>query len=95
MRKLSVARTRWAVAVAAVTLLVGLALAKDPGAYGKFQAFGNARLVSGGISPHERAADLTSDCTVFKGGPPPACDFTTFTFSGIAFIPKAPHSGRH
>jgi hypothetical protein len=72
-------------------LLVGVAFAKASGIQGKFKAFGNARLVSGGISPHEKAADLTSDCNPLAPAPAPfSCDFLTLTFSGISFTPKTP-----
>jgi hypothetical protein len=88
MRVWSVAKTGWVLAVGIFTLFVGLAFAQDPDIHGKFQALGNARLVSGGISPHEKAADLTSNCgaqaysnTCYSATPP-------FTFSGISFTPK-------
>jgi hypothetical protein len=91
MRVWSVAKTGWILAVGILTLFVGVVLAQDPDIHGKFQAFGSARLVSGGISPHEKAVDLTSDCTPLTPAPAPfACDFTKLTFSGVAFIPKAP-----
>jgi len=86
VRKLSVARTRWVLVVAAVTLLVRVAFA-GPGLQGKFKTLGKAQLVSGGISPHERAADLTSNC----GAEPfnATCyNDPTWVFSGVGFTPK-------
>jgi len=74
----------------AFTLFVGVAMAGgSPHAVAKFQIFGAARLVVGGIPPDDHAVDLTSNC-----GPEtfnPTCyNDPTFTYSGIAFTPAAP-----
>jgi hypothetical protein len=91
MRRLSVAKTSWVLAVVAVTVLVGTALAVPFDLDGKFKAFGNARLLNGGVPPDRRSVDLTSDCNPTTPAPAPfACNFSTLTFSGVTFTPKAP-----
>ena len=81
------------IAFAALALLAGVALAGDPNVDGKFQAFGNARLVNGGVGPDDESVDLTSDCTPTTPAPAAfTCNFSTLTFSGVAFVPNANHS---
>ena len=57
------------------------------GSGSKFQLFGEARYITGGLPPNG-SVHLTSWCFVFVGGPPPACDSTLITQSGIDYTPN-------
>jgi len=55
--------------------------------HGDFKLFGAARLVSGGIAPHEVAADLTSNCGAQPYSNTCYTNAAAFVFSGVSFKP--------
>jgi hypothetical protein len=92
MKKWDLARRSFALAVAALAALGALAVAVPADQHEnkalKSALFGSARLVIGGIAPHEIVPDLTSNCgaqpyliTCYSNTPP-------FTSSGVAFFPN-------
>jgi hypothetical protein len=55
--------------------------------HGDFKLFGHARLVSGGIAPHEVAADLTSNCGNQPYSNTCYTNAAALVFSGVSFKP--------
>jgi hypothetical protein len=89
MKKTQLVKASCIVSLIAIMAIVTVAMPPAPPIHGQFQAFGNARLVVGGIPPDNNAVDLTSNC----GNEPynPTCyNDATFNFSGIAFVVNDP-----
>jgi hypothetical protein len=97
--RFDLARRGFILTIAAIAVLgVFAAVASADGHHSdNFSLFGAARLVTGGIVPHDVAADLTSNCgSVPITNTPPAevCDPSqvAFVFSGVAFTPDKKHT---
>lgn len=91
MRTLAIAKSGLIpVALAGAALMVWsgrtIVVSADSSASSDFTLFGASRIVTGGLAPHTRAVDLTSNCgqQTYSN----ACSANAaFVFSGIAFTP--------
>jgi len=91
MKQLRIAKPCRVVGALTLTVFAGMAIADNTNVDGKFQAFGSARLVVGGVPPDNMAADLTSNCGNQPYSSTCYSNTSQFTFSGVAFALNSGH----